>query len=115
MEDRPAYDCQTCGACCIDPFGRTRYVALAPAEAGRLSRLGLPVLTRTDFDGEEHPQLGTRPSDGPGGETVCAAFAGTVGEACGCSVYPDRPSACRSFEAGASKCRWARSEAGLPV
>ena len=104
------YDCQQCGACCVDFFGTEGYIQLSPPEAGRLRRLGLPVVTW-------HGQvlLGTRPHDGPGGETCCTAFAGAVGSACACSIHPDRPRACRDFEPGSAGCRFARESAGLPV
>ncbi len=74
-----------------------------------MRRFGLPVL--------EHPprpslptgyQLGTVTLGGHGGETICVAFAGTVGAACGCSIYPNRPIVCRQFEVGSLKCRVAR-------
>jgi hypothetical protein len=38
-----------------------------------------------------------------------------VGVACGCSIYPDRPSVCRQFAVGEALCRDAREQAGLPV
>src|SRR5262249_13927085 len=41
---RPAYGCQTCGACCIDYFRTSGYIHLSNAEAARMRRLGLPVV-----------------------------------------------------------------------
>lgn len=104
------YDCQTCGACCVDLFGTAGYIQLEGKEPARLRRLGLPVVTW-------HRQvlLGTRAHDGPGGETCCVAFAGAVGESCACAIHPDRPRACREFTAGSLGCRFAREAAGLPV
>jgi Fe-S-cluster containining protein len=105
------YDCQECGACCVNFFGTADYVGLSVAEARRLRTLSLPVVA----DRRGNLSLGTRPHDGPGGETICVAFAGEVGGLCGCSVYEQRPTECRRFEAGSLKCRVARQESGLPT
>ena len=104
------YDCQQCGACCVDYFGTEGYIQLNAGESGRMRRLGLPVVS---WHGQT--LLGTRSHDGPGGETCCVAFAGKVGGACACAIHPDRPRACREFEPGSPGCRFARQEAGLPV
>jgi Fe-S-cluster containining protein len=110
MEDGPAYDCQHCGACCVDESGHAGYVRLSGQEEARLRRLSLAVVTE-----KGEPFLSTRPHRGKGGGSICSAFAGRVGRRCGCSVYSDRPLACRRFEAGSLCCRQARREAGLPV
>lgn len=105
-----AYDCQDCGACCIDPFGTPGYIQLEGKEPARLRRLGLPVVT---WHGQT--LLGTRPHAGPTGDTCCVAFVGEVGQSCACAIHPDRPAACRAFEAGSLGCQFAREAAGLPV
>ena len=104
------YDCQQCGACCVDYFGTEGYISLGPGEPQRLRRLGLPVV-------EWHGQvlLGTRPHAGPVGDRACAAFVGAVGGECGCAIYLDRPAECRRFVVGSLGCQFARREAGLPV
>jgi Fe-S-cluster containining protein len=104
------YDCQQCGACCVDFFGTEGYIQLADGEPARMRRLSLPVVS---WNGQT--LLGTRPHDGPGGETCCTAFVGHIGGACACAIHPDRPRACREFEVGSEGCRFARQEAGLPV
>lgn len=104
------YDCQQCGACCVDYFGTEGHIQLRPAEAARLRRVGLPVV---DWRGQV--LLGTRPHDGPGGATCCVAFVGEVGRDCACAIHPERPHACRAFEAGSAGCVFARQAAGLPV
>lgn len=104
------YDCQQCGACCVDYFGTAGHIPLTPAEARRLRRLGLPVVA---WHGQQ--LLGTRPHDGPGGATCCAAFAGAVGGDCACAIHPERPRPCREFEAGSAGCLFAREAAGLTV
>ena len=104
------YDCQRCGACCVDYFGTTGYIQLTADEKERMRRMSLPVVL---WHGQE--LLGTRPHAGPGGETCCVAFTGEVGSHCACTIHPDRPSACREFEAGSEGCKFARIEVGLPV
>lgn len=59
------YDCQTCGAYCINAWGGRDYVALEEGEGRRLRRRGLPIIT--DSHGQEY--LGTRRHNGPGGDT----------------------------------------------
>jgi Fe-S-cluster containining protein len=107
------YDCQSCGACCVQhgPHDGNAYVYLDREEARRMRSLALPVV--------EHALglccLGAVSHEGAGGKPACVAFAGQMGEACGCSIYEDRPSVCREFEAGGPLCREAREQAGLPV
>jgi hypothetical protein len=104
------YDCQQCGACCVDYFGTQGYISLSPGEPERLRRLGLPVI---QWHGQQ--LLATRPHKGPGGESCCVALVGNVGGECSCSIYPDRPHECRQFEVGSLGCQFARLEVGLPV
>jgi Fe-S-cluster containining protein len=104
----PLLDCQACGACCIDYFGTAGYIQLEPAERVRMRTLELPVV---EWHGQQ--LLATRPHDGPGGETCCAAFSGTVGRRCACTIHPFRPEACRAFEPGSAGCLFAREAAGL--
>lgn len=103
------YNCQQCGACCIDSFGSKGYVRLGERDARRMERLGLPVV----LDGGEM-WLGTHSPVGPAGDSVCSAFSGNVGGNCRCLIYADRPDACQRFEVGGRWCRDARRTAGLP-
>ena len=99
------WDCQSCGACCGDPFQREAYVGLTPKESRRYLRLALPVIGDA---------LATRPAE-PGSErTVCAMLDGSIGGRCGCRIYQDRPAVCREFLPGSFQCRTARLDAGLP-
>jgi Fe-S-cluster containining protein len=102
------YNCPTCAACCLDSTGTHGYVRLAPREAPRMRRLGLPGVEES---GESF--LATR-ADAEGRD-VCAALAGAVGGPCSCSVYPSRPWVCQAFQAGGPGCREARRAAGLPA
>jgi Fe-S-cluster containining protein len=104
------YDCQQCGACCVDYFGTEGYIALEGDEPRRLRRLGLPVI---EWKGQQ--LLGTRPHAGPGGASCCVAFVGAVGDDCACAIHAERPGECRRFRAGSLPCRLARIEVGLPV
>jgi Fe-S-cluster containining protein len=93
----------------VNWFGGGGYVGLRQAEAATMRCLALPVIR--DRDGRQLRD--TRPYVGPGGDAVCAAFAGTSGTACSCSVYQARPEACRAFEPGTLKRMAVRFEAGL--
>lgn len=99
------YDCQTCGACCVDYFRSPGYIQLDAKEASRMRRLGLPVVTVMG-----QVELGTKPMDG---EVCCVAFVGRVGEGCACAIHDERPGACRRFAMGSELCRCAREAAGL--
>jgi Fe-S-cluster containining protein len=109
----PEYDCQVCGACCVQqrPLDGSSYVWLDRQEARRMRRLGLTVVQAAP--GETF--LGCRAHPGAGGRPTCVAFDGVVGGACGCSVYADRPDVCRRFEVGERLCREARRQASLPL
>jgi uncharacterized protein len=45
----------------------------------------------------------------------CGALAGKVGEHVACTVYAQRPDACREVQAGDEKCLKARARHGLAV
>jgi uncharacterized protein len=110
MWTEPIYDCQQCGACCVNPgyFAGTAYVYLTKDEAKRMKRTGLSVVQAAG-----HAYLGTRASLGSGGRAICVAFTGQVGGQCGCSIYPTRPRGCRQFQVGSPECKAARRQAGL--
>lgn len=102
------FDCQTCGACCVSPYTGEAYVALSDSEATRVALARLPViLQRQGGDPPEFlPRLGTKLD--ATATKVCAALGGVVGSQCFCSIYEERPSACRQFEVGGRECREAR-------
>ncbi len=104
------YDCQTCGACCLgDPGAGPGYVELTADDQRRLKRLGLPLVHQAG----DRVALGTVPYAGAGGNRVCVAFAGTVGDRCSCTIRAIQPQACQQFEVGSPLCRLARYHAGL--
>ena len=111
-----AYDCQTCGACCASHWNGDGYVRLYDMDLARLDGMGLPILQQEQGYGdppEVIPKLGTRFDDH--GQRVCVAFQGSIGGACACGVYEQRPEACRRFESGSTLCREARQRFGLPL
>jgi Fe-S-cluster containining protein len=111
--DQAQYNCQSCGACCVQlgPYDGNSYVYLDKEEAGQMRALGLPIVEAAMGGG----CLAAVPKEGAGGRPACVAFAGGLGGPCGCSVYEDRPSVCREFEVGGQLCQEARELAGLPA
>ncbi len=93
--DSTEFDCQTCGACCVEagavilaeeddvPAPLVQYVA----------NLRCMVTEGTSFR--------------------CAALLGTVGRSVGCAIYGRRPEVCRSFDAGSDECLSARDAMAL--
>jgi uncharacterized protein len=90
------YDCQRCGACCSHKWS-------------------WPVLRRDRSDAVGIPQWMLR-DDYPLMKTTnsrCVALTGKVGCEVGCSIYNNRPNACRAFVPGSQLCREAREAAGI--
>ena len=86
-------------------------VPLERDEAVRMRRLGLQVV-----EAPLGPRcLAAAPHEGAWGYPACVAFEGELGGRRGCSVYHDRPSACRRFEAVFEACHEARERAGILV
>ena len=75
MGDPATELCTRCGLCCNGVLFDV--VRLAPPEIERMTRLGLPVLPRTENPAMAQP---------------CAALEGTR-----CRVYADRPARCGEF------------------
>lgn len=107
---RCMYDCQTCGACCVNP-------AANAAEGFRdwvEVRDDEPLLRRADrvrkfvvegADGERHLRLD--------GEGRCLALRGKLGREVWCAIYSLRPHPCRRVQAGDAECLRLRAERGL--
>lgn len=109
------YDCETCGACCASPWNSDGYIRLANDDLPRIQRLGLEIVSEPQQGDDADavtPRLGTCLSEG---QRVCAAFAGCIGVRCGCSIYDDRPQACRQLVPMGPFCKAARQRFGLPV
>ncbi|WP_116472517.1 YkgJ family cysteine cluster protein [Zobellella maritima] len=96
--------CLTCGACCAF-FRVSFYWGEIHSDYQVPEALTEPVNhTRLAMQGSNHP----RPR--------CVALEGTVGDCVSCSIYPNRPSPCRQFEANDADgaCNRARAAYGLP-
>ena len=85
-----AYDCQTCGACCI--------------EAGAV------ILDHEDDIPTSLVQhvANLQCMATEGSSFRCVALLGTVGRSVSCGIYGRRPGVCRSFDAGSDECLSAR-------
>src|SRR5262249_43840625 len=105
-----------CGAGCASPWDGDGYVRLYDIDIGRLHGSELPILMQQQGYGdppEVIPKLGTRFD--AHGQRVCVALAGSAAGPCACSIYEQRPEACRRFEMGSVLCREARRRFGLPL
>jgi Fe-S-cluster containining protein len=117
-----AFDCLTCGACCVANVPeQTAYAETTWTDERRLGRsfVRLNVLRPTRAGMTER---GMRVPHGAvrtvqrGGHTVCVALDGTVGGKVSCSVYARRPRVCRSScEPGDDVCRMHRRQHGIDV
>ncbi len=93
--------CLDCGACCAH-FRVSFY--WSEAEAG-----GLPASLTEKINPFFACMAGTNNPAAP----RCVALRGTIGEQVACTVYAQRPSACKEVEAGDDKCNRARGRYGL--
>lgn len=116
-ESTPAgYDCLTCGACCASESPGEAYVRLTEADLVRLNGTNLRIVRYVEQDSdpvETSCSLGTKLD--PNGRRVCVALDGCAGGENACSVYEQRPAACRRYEVGGYFCRQARQRFGLPL
>lgn len=102
-----SFDCQSCGACCVNPLenageGRVDYV---PVESGArlLSRKDLVrKFIASDAAGKPHLKM---LADGH-----CSALRGALGTRVHCAIYHLRPKACRRVQPGDGDCLRARRE-----
>src|SRR4051794_26704114 len=107
------YDCLTCGACCASESPGEAYVRLTDADLVRLRDTSLPILRYEEQDSdpvEFSHSLGTKFD--PNGRRACVGLTGCAGGKNACSVYEQRPAACRRFEVGGYFCRQARQRFG---
>ncbi|MEN9868982.1 MAG: hypothetical protein RL748_4572 [Pseudomonadota bacterium] len=96
--------CTSCGACCAT-FRVSFYWAETDAhpEGQVPARLTIPITPH-------HVAMrGTELGKGR-----CVALDGEIGHQVGCSIYPQRSSPCREFDAGEERCNQARQGFGLP-
>jgi Fe-S-cluster containining protein len=88
----PAFDCQTCGACCAFSAEWPRFSLESEAALARIP------------PGYVDDGLGRMRCEGD----RCAALVGEVGISTACAIYTVRPDVCRACEPGDDACRMAR-------
>lgn len=102
--DAPIPECTTCGACCH----AWHCVSVLPAETVQPDLVW--EITKTEGDEEIVVDRYMRRD----GETLlCVAYKGNVGESAYCTIYEDRPTVCRIFEAGSDRCHALRRAYGF--
>jgi len=103
------YDCQRCGACCVNlPSNRaeqfTAWVEIEPDDA-ILERVDLVKKLVHEIDGVPHLRLA------PDGR--CLGLRGALGDSVECAIYHHRPSPCRRVQPGDALCKRYRHEHGI--
>jgi Fe-S-cluster containining protein len=102
-----AFECQSCGACCVNPLEnqraqRTDYVPVETS-ARLLARSDLlRKYVGEDVMGAPHLRMLA------GGR--CAALRGALGRKVGCAIYHHRPRACRTVQPGDADCLRSRAD-----
>jgi Fe-S-cluster containining protein len=104
------FDCQTCGACCVNPLeneaeGFRSWVEVGPKEPLLKRKDLVRKLVVLDEAGDPHLKL-----DSAG---RCAALKGALGKRVTCGIYHLRPRGCRTVQAGDADCRRYRRERGI--
>jgi len=94
LPEEGPYDCQACGACCVEAGS----VILIQSDQGIPAHL----LSR-------HKTGQMEVSKYMGGR--CKALEGVIGSCVSCSIYENRPQVCKQFEPGSPGCEEARSGA----
>jgi uncharacterized protein len=111
---RQRFDCQACGACCLNTQRNRALKTLEYVEVTATDALFtqsadvLERLTVRNADGRLHLRM-------IGEDERCASLDGDVGEGVTCQIYALRPSGCRELEAGDDECLRARKMHGLPL
>ena len=110
-DDTDSLDCTTCGACCVNPQeneaeGFRQWVEVGEREPLRKRKDLMRRLVVVEADGAAHLRLN---DDGR-----CQALNGAIGRRARCTIYSQRPQACRRVQPGDRDCRRYRREQGLP-
>lgn len=98
-------DCQSCGACCA-----SYRVSFYWAESDEHPNGHVPAALTTPISPYRIAMRGTDAKP-----VRCVALQGCIGEAVSCSIYEQRSSTCRDFNAGDERCAQARRRHGLPA
>ena len=102
MSNDATHPCLTCGACCHQY--RVEFSVYELASAGA----SVPDALAHEVSGNRWRMNGTAQHP-----VRCTALIGRCGEQSICSIYEQRPSACRSFAMGDERCAQARQAHGL--
>ena len=105
-----AFDCQRCGACCVNPSAnrKTGYLDYVVVEEGDAISDKADLARRyvvTAKDGKPHLRLT------PDGR--CKALRGAIGGRVRCEIYHYRPSPCRRVQLKSELCLRYRRDQGL--
>lgn len=103
------FDCQQCGACCVNPPPNREasfdwWVEIAGSDR-ILTRADLKRYVVRDAEGVPHLRLVT---DGR-----CMGLTGELGVSVACEIYPERPTPCRTVQPGDQLCLRYRDEHGV--
>ncbi|NNE66906.1 MAG: YkgJ family cysteine cluster protein [Pyrinomonadaceae bacterium] len=99
----PKPDCKTCGACCAA-------FVVVDAENSSITSEKLWAVDSISDNGERATKSILRRREP---DFACAGLAGEVGDEVSCTVYDNRPSMCRKFEAGSDRCHAVRRAYGI--
>jgi Fe-S-cluster containining protein len=91
------YDCTKCGACCSFKW------SWPVLRKDRADAVKIPI----EMQRQDYPLLKTSDAG------RCVALRGEVGQCVSCSIYADRPDACRKFVPGSTLCKEARAKFGI--
>lgn len=112
VETQPfVHPCLSCGACCASFRVAFYWREAEPSE----HESAVPKNLWEDITERHRCMKGTNNKHHP----KCVALSGQIGEAAKCSIYNNRPSPCRDFEASFEsgekneRCDYARAKHGL--
>ncbi|WP_233808621.1 YkgJ family cysteine cluster protein [Paraburkholderia sp. HP33-1] len=98
-----SYVCQECGACCAQ-----FRVSFYWGETDSTTPGGVPESLTTPISPHRVAMRGTEAKP-----VRCIALVGESGKSVACSIYAQRSSTCREFEAGSERCIEARKTLGF--
>lgn len=96
--------CQHCGACCA-----TYRVSFYWAETDAHPEGSVPHALTVPISPHHAAMRGTERAP-----ARCVALDGEIGKSVACSIYAQRSTTCREFDAGTERCNAARARHGLP-
>lgn len=108
LDDTTIFDCTSCGACCK----YDGHVTVMPED--RIpKKFTLSPRGNPNFEGEYTTERIMKREFDSLTFSRCLQLAGTIGRACMCKIYSNRPSVCREYVVGGPRCLAARKRAGI--